>query len=202
MAVFCRPSTDGALRQGEVLSHVRAYAIATDSLDADGELVVNPSHHQHVIVLSQDCDLDWDFRATQSLREGGTSDEESANLSSRKLEGVLLCDVFEATEIHGAANVNKRVWDRIKINKDDRYHFIEGVEPRYDRQGEGLPEMVLDFKKYFTLAPELLYWQIERGDCYRRVRLDSPYLEHLSHRFSCFMSRVGLPEDYKSMPES
>jgi hypothetical protein len=60
--------------------------------------------------------------------------------------------------------------------------------------------MAIDFKRYFTLPTDELYLRVERQETRRRCGLKSPYLEHLSARFSCFLSRVALPEDHFSEP--
>lgn len=72
--------------------------------------------------------------------------------------------------------------------------------PMQTSRGEGAPELVIDFKRYFTLPTGELYRWIALGETRRRCRLRSPYMEHLSSRFAYFLSRVALPEDYRSEP--
>jgi hypothetical protein len=63
---------------------------------------------------------------------------------------------------------------------------------------EGLSELAIDFKKYFTLPIEELYRRIEIGEAQRRCVLVSPYMEHVCNRFSYFLSRIALPFDHAS----
>ena len=96
--------------------------------------------------------------------------------------------------------MHARIWDKIKINKNDRYHFFQLIPTEADLLGEGLPELAIDFKRYFTIPTDELYWKIDSGDAQRRTCLDHPYLEHLAQRFNSFLSRIALPQDYESMP--
>ncbi len=92
--------------------------------------------------------------------------------------------------------MNSTIWDRVKKNKDERYHFLEKVPAECDLRGEGIPELTVDFKRYFTLPVEEVYYQLTSG-C-RRCVLCPQYLEHLSSRFSYFIGRVALPHDHVS----
>jgi hypothetical protein len=67
-----------------------------------------------------------------------------------------------------------------------------------DRLQEGLPELAIDFKRYFTVPTDEVYRRIELGEARRRCLLISPYLEHLSSRYAYFLSRIALPVDHAS----
>ncbi len=196
------PATDGALRQGEVLSEVVTYEVDRYDPKGDEPPTIRPRPHPFVIVVSQDCDLDWEFKAAKKIANGIKTGEGFDREFSKRLLGILLCEVYEAQEVRSSPEINSQLWKRIKINKDERYHFLEAIPAGRDLLESGLPELTIDFKRYFTIEPDLLYAQINRGGCNRRVRLRSPYLEHLSHRFHSYLSRVGLPEDHKSRPEN
>jgi hypothetical protein len=93
--------------------------------------------------------------------------------------------------------MNKDRWSKVKTNKDERYQFLEKVPSESDALGKGLPELGIDFKRYFCLPTDEAYYRLET-DAMRRCRLRSPYLEHFSTRFSYFLSRVALPNDHRS----
>jgi hypothetical protein len=115
------------------------------------------------------------------------------------VEHLLFCEVATAEALFARVKpLGSRLWDRIKINKDERYHFLQKVAPIDDVQGQGLPEMGIDFKRYFTVAPEEVYYRIEMGESKRRCYLLSPYMEHQCTRFASFLSRVALPDDHLS----
>src|SRR6185312_5761394 len=93
-------------------------------------------------------------------------------------------------------NVDKRTWDRILINKDERYHFLQNIRQCEDAAGQGISALGIDFKRYLTIATDELYRRVELGECQRRARLQTPYAEHLSARFCYYQSRVALPRDH------
>jgi hypothetical protein len=96
--------------------------------------------------------------------------------------------------LKGREGINSTLWKPIKNNKDERYHFLEKVSSEVDVLEKGLPELAIDFKRYFTIPTEEVYVRLE-FDAACRCRLVSPYLEHLSGRFYAFQSRVALPRD-------
>jgi hypothetical protein len=70
VAIYAPSPNDGTLRQGELLSaliQVRlSLATVVDEPEApEFETIVHP----FAIVVSQDCDLDWDFKARQRIAE-------------------------------------------------------------------------------------------------------------------------------------
>jgi hypothetical protein len=178
------------LRQGEFLTDVwRQFQLDVAAIGT-GATTISPVRHRFVVVMTQDCDLDQDFRVRS---EGKVND--------KLLPGILFCEVATAQEVFGRIRqTNPKLWERIKINKDERFHFLQKVEPACDRLHEGLPELAIDFKRCFTLPTEEIYKRIEIGEARRRCVLVSPYLEHLSSRFAYFLSRVALPEDHFSEP--
>jgi len=50
------------------------------------------------------------------------------------------------------------------------------------------------------MPTEEVYQRLRMAGTKRRACLNSPYLEHLSSRFSFYLGRVGLPEDHFSEP--
>ncbi len=90
------------------------------------------------------------------------------------------------------------MWKRVRNNKDERYHFLERAPADCDAQGEGIQELGIDFKRYFTLPTDEVYRWIEMGVIKRRSTLRTPYAEHLSSRFAYFLSRIALPHDHVS----
>jgi hypothetical protein len=179
-----------ALRQGEILSNLHQFRLTIESLGTappEGKAHIHP----FAIILSQDCDLDQDFRVRA---EGKVSD--------KLIPTILFCEVQTADELYGQIRqIESRLGNRIKNNKEERYQFLQRVGVDSDRLQEGLPELAIDFKRYFTIPTDELYRRIEMGEVKRRCCLNSPYLEHLSSRFAFFLSRVALPEDHQSEPQ-
>ncbi len=186
------------LRQGELLSNVIETLCDIRSLTNDVPEFLERTH-PFAFVLSQDCDLDWDFTARLIQQK-----------LQRLIPNVLLCEVKRAkvqaqtiVDSEGSRDSNRsRIWTRIRQNKDERYQFFESIEKCHDLQedDEKIGELVIDFKRYFTVPTDELYVRIKYGETKRRCRLVHPYLEHLSSRFAFFQSRVALPEDHESEP--
>jgi hypothetical protein len=187
-AIYAKSSAgaDRQLDQGEILSDLVHVHIEVPSL-VTPPLRVIAKQHPLAIILSQGCDLEQDFFAR--LR---------GETSSKVVPTILFCEVMIATDIYNTAEVNKRVWDQIKINKHERYHFFQAVGEVFDAMGSGLAECVADFKRFFAVPADEVYERIRSGGAKRRCSLASPYLEHFSHRFANFLSRVALPQDHAS----
>jgi hypothetical protein len=172
------------LRQGEILSDLIHTRLAIESVGT-GEPVVDDFKHPLAILVTQDCDLEQDF----AVRQAG-------EVNYKLIPCLLFCEVVTAEEmIERVADRSKKNWERMQIplNKNERFHFFQRVEPSCDAQQIGLDELVIDFKRYFAVPTAEVYRRIELGEARRRFVLNSPYLEHLSSRFAYFISRVALP---------
>ena len=183
------PGSGSSLRQGEILSNVPQFRFDAATLGIaapSGE----PMYHPYALILSQDCDLEQDFNVRQKQIA-----------SDKLLPSVLFCEVATAEELFGRVKtIGSKLWERIRINKDERYHFLQKAEADSDALRQGLPELGIDFKHYFTIPTDEIYKRIELGEAKRRCILVSPYLEHLRSRFAYFLSRVALPENHISEP--
>lgn len=187
-AVYAASAVEGAMRQGEILSGIVQAKITVGAALAGDEVPIDKVLHPYVMVASQDCDLDLDFKARQGTVK-----------PDKKIPNVLFCEVESAEKLKGDLQ-RADLWERIKINKDERYHFLQRAAPTQDALGEGLPELGIDFKRYFTIPMEELYLQL-RSHAKRRCRLLSPYLEHLATRFCYYQCRVALPAEHESEPQ-
>jgi hypothetical protein len=183
--IYLASETAGALWCCEILSKVVQRRQSLPSLrEAEPEL--ETIVHPFCIIVSQDCDLEQDFVLRQKDR-----------LAVSALPNVLACEVSTSAELKGAVPAGKDIWKRIVQNKDERYQFLRAVPVAYDAAGEGLPELGIDFRRYFTVPCDELYEQFNLG-AQRRCRLASPYKEHFMSRFGHFMARVGLPSEHFS----
>ena len=157
----------------------------------EGMIDVDPVPHELVIVMSQDCDLLQDYNRRQAGEEA-------------TLPNVLFCDVYPAetlrTKVEQQDQLGRRDWKkRIAQNQHERFHYLQRVEPGQDLQGQGLTGIALDFKIYFTMPTDELYARLPM-EIHRRCMLNSPYVEHLAHRFFKFQARVALPRDHEVDP--
>jgi hypothetical protein len=193
--IYCRPS-DGAVRQGEVISALREIWLSTQSDFTETNPRIEFRQHPFAVVLSQDCDLDQDFRTRQNA--AGEHESSSSNL----LSSIMFCEAVMADELRGSgSDMDSKTWKRVRFNKDERYHYLSRVPPLADLQGQGFSELALDFKKYFTVPTHVVYWQL-RAQAKRRCCLLTPYAEHLSGRFFFYQARIALPVDHHRAAEA
>jgi hypothetical protein len=189
--VYAPSVPNDRLWQGEILANLpqvrlALHSVATD-IDSDVEVEIDP--HPFAIVLSQDCDLEQDYKA----RQQGQS----------VLPNVLLCDVLHASALRAKVreieSLGGKDWKIIIQNKNERFQFLQTVSSQEDLAAQGLPALAVDFRLYFTLRTDEIYRRLTQGTA-RRCRLLSPYAEHVSDRFSHYLARIALPADH--LPEN
>ena len=196
--MFSRSPDDvgSSLRQGEILSDVAELKVDPEticSVDADSNYEFVPVTHPFAIVVSQDCDLEQGYNFT--IHSKGNSRHE--------LPSILFCqaqdiDKFRTSEIYKGLFKSSTFKNDFKNNDLLRYHFIQETPLEFDVCGEGLPELGIDFKRYFSIPIAEIYVRIELGHTHRRTVLKSPYRDHFSRRFFNFNNRIALPEEYES----
>lgn len=187
-AIYEKAPSSGPLRQGEIVSNLVQTIVAVDTIGSD-ELEVIPVPHPYAVVVSQDCDLDWDWRERGS---GGGGN------AAKLMSSVLFCEVFTAMEVRERPEINSSAWNYIRTNRDIRFQFLQKAEPDLDLLAEGLPEMVVDFKRYFAIPVDEIYARFNVGELRRRCCFHAPYLQHLATRFSSYQARIALPEQHFS----
>lgn len=195
-AIYQPSVKNTSLRQGEILTDVVQYNPATGELLREAEeLPYKRIIHPYAIVVTQDCDLDWDYRARQS---------DNAQLP-KLLNSIILCEISTAREVRDIADknvMNSKEWNLVASQRHERFYFFEKVPLEFELEQIGLPELTADFKKVFGIDAATLYQQLELGIAKRRAVLASPYLEHFSRRFYSWHSRVALPSQYESQREN
>ena len=193
--VASHPGPILSLRQGEIISDLVQTHLDLDQLEK-GVGVMLSKNHNFCIILSQDCDIEQDCRIrSQLVINNGKLDG-----NDKRIPNILFCEVATAQAVcnSNSDRVDGKTWKRIKINKDERYHLLQKIAPTCDFSGDGLPELCIDFKRYFTIPTDEVYYRLRTGEAKRRCVLVSPYLEHLSSRFCYYLSRVALPLDHVS----
>ena len=181
------PST-GPLRQGEIVSNLVQLMVTLDTIGSD-EIAVNRIVHPYAIVLSQDCDLEWDWHERQG---------EGNNNTAKLMSSVLFCEVQTAENVRRTPGINSNAWNFIRTNRDIRYQFLQKIAPEHDSLVQGLPELVVDFKRYFAISVEEIYARSGIGELQRRSCFHPPYLQHLATRFYYYQYRVALPDPHTS----
>ena len=180
----------GALRQGELLGGVIEFKVKVSELSSRDDLFSDvytpPSvrvNHPLVIVLSPDCDLEWDYQARTDPNEP----------RHKILDHVLLCDLYSTSEIRDAKDIKSKDRDRIKSHQNIRYHRLDAEDLDRALPNPSLPELYLDFKNPFALSVEYVMYLIDKDIAKRRGILPSDILHHMIQRYSSFNGRVSLP---------
>lgn len=188
--------TGFSLRQGEILTGVVQYNPVIDEISSDWhasqELSFTQILHPYTIIVTQDCDLDWDHKARKA---------QTGNVT-KLLNSVILCEIDTAEAVRKTDGMNRKDWELVASHRHERFYFFEKIPPDCDAEQEGLPELTADFKRVFGIDAAVLYRQIELGIVKRRTILASPYLEHWSRRYYSFHGRVALPSQYQSDREA
>jgi hypothetical protein len=210
MGIIYTPATEGALHQGEIIANLEEPFVYTDSIVPDESAIprLGVIKHDLCIVISQECDLDLEYRARISPVEvagrvsAGTSIHDSDGTNSnnpiKNISNILFCDVFAAVKIRNVVE-SRALWGQIEINNQERYHYLRAIAPDEDVRGEGIDYLVVDFRRYFSLTVEEAYERV-RHRAQRRSVLQPVYAAQLSSRFANYLSRVALPEDHKPRP--
>jgi len=174
--------TSSCLRQGEVIENlpevVPAVALG-QPLDLSGNLELRVVRHPTAIVVSQDCDLHWDYEA----REDRTDDH-------KLLAHVLFCDLFTEERIRSAHGLDSQLWRRVRQNQDRRYHHFEAGP--VSGTPDTLTDLYADFNAVFSLPVEYCYALISDQALVRRGYLPSPYLEDFIDRVYHYLGRVAF----------
>jgi hypothetical protein len=176
----------GVFREIVVLEKVEV-APPNNPQEGDGEIEVFETLLPYVLMVSQDCDLEWDDR----LRKPN-----AAKNHDKFLSAMLVCPAYAAGQVklgtHLAdqglvmATYSGSRWDLIQQNNNDRYHYLPAAPEM------GIPELVIDFKRYQTVPRDTLLLAL--GDKRALGALKPLYRERLSQRFANYLSRIGLPE--------
>lgn len=189
--VYESPSEDGWLRQGEILDGLWEHRVSVATGTSDS-MPIQSISHARVVVLTADCDLEWDYKARQQYDPNGDGGLEAIESASATIPWVVLCDLH-LTEDMRQRVAGSDIWKRVVRNQDERYHILPAAQIGEPSVGE-LPSLVMDFKKAFSIPTSAIYQAIEGGEA-KRIAIVPPIFVHdLMHRFFGFLSRVGTPE--------
>ena len=113
LIIYKASDRNSSLRQGEILTGVIQYKPIMDEIPKEfQELSFIPIKHPYVIVITQDCDLDWDYKARQPDK----------NQPSKLLNSVILCEISTAIEIRNRANeMNRKEWELVAAHRHERF---------------------------------------------------------------------------------
>lgn len=162
---------------GDIFSNIE---IIENIKVVNSKIIVDKISFPYVICLNQECDLNNDFELNQK----------SISKDSCLLH-IAIAPAFNFEKFKNGSHWGK-IFDKtynidnkaylIKDNEIQRFHYLKF--PDVD-----MPELIIDFKHFFTVNREFLYENISNRIC----SIDDLFKEKLSQRFSNFISRIGLP---------
>jgi hypothetical protein len=171
------------LHQGDILRDV---VVLERVVEGEEGLEIQNRTLPYVVVLTQDCDLEQDFcsRADPNRMD-----------CDKFLLTVLMCPAYPAAKLregthlgdeHPMQRLNGDLWKRAKANQSYRYHFLE------TETSVQVPELVLDFKQYFTLPrDEACKYAVAP---HYVATANAIFRENLCRRFADYLTRIALPE--------
>jgi len=151
------------------------------------EVELRTINFPYVICLNQDCDLNSDNRDKVRNPEGNKNCRllhlivAPLFVFDSFLEGTHWGDLFDPV---ASINIKKTEGKKIMNNEDPRYHYLHFNEE------SKLPDMVIDFKHFFTISTEQMYDNLGKRVC----SVEKLYREKICQRFAFFQSRIGLPD--------
>lgn len=173
--------------QGDIYKNIEHIEYANV---ADGIIEVSKIVFPLIIVLTQDCDLEQDYRFRYTTPAPSTQDKyllsvlvapiynvEQFYLGEHLIDLGLTMEPFEKKE-------DKTQNKYLKQNKIPRFHYME-FPPNIP-----IVPSIIDFKHYF--AVDILYLK-NRYSTNFICKVSTLYREDISHRFASFLSRIGLP---------
>lgn len=183
MAFQYLPAPSVELRQGEILAAFYEYRPEKPVAQGpESAISVIPIIHNRVILITQDCDLKSDHLARSE------ENHQHRNI----LRCLILCELFEASEIRDPAVFGTKEWRQVRQNQNERYHCFPAAGIGDGSTGQ-LPELVLDFKRIVPACTEDLYDAIRVGQTQRAALVPDLFIHDLIHRFFSFHARIALP---------
>lgn len=157
------------LEQGDIILSCRINRILTFNDEADGDLVEISQEEHDVVVLTQTCDL-----------------------VNSKVDEVLVALVVGYRDLVDRDSASNQLLVSKEFRKSANAATVIPYLLLQNRTVDPvLPWSLVDFHNLFSIPKDYLSSMVARsGD---RLRLESPYKEHLAQGFAKYMMRVALP---------
>lgn len=170
--------------QGDILRDIEYIEWITENPEEE-KLQIPKIQLPYIVVLTQDCDLEQDYNSKQ---------DNNRENEDKFLQSILVCPAYMATSVKEGTHLKDYGLNRqripsnqfgeVKKNHMYRYHYLESdIELQ-------IPEMVIDFKQYYTIPRDKLY---EFYKTKYLATINYLFRESLSKRFAYYLSRIGLP---------
>lgn len=174
--------------QGDIIKDIEFIEYA---IEKGGNIEISKIRFPLVIVLTQDCDLSQDYMFRKSDPPKSTQD--------KQLMSVLVAPIYNVEHFYEGSHLSEiglkmESFER-RPDKTKNKLFIKNEIPRYHylKFPENIPlvESVIDFKHYFSVNVKYIE-ELKKTNFVGKV--SELYREDISHRFSGFLARIGLPD--------
>lgn len=178
--------TEPRISQGDIIRDVEYIELVSEEA---GKLTIDKVRFPLVVVLTQDCDLLWDYRLRWAEPKPSNQD--------KKLFSVLVAPMYNAEHVYSGEQLTElrmkmQTFNRdgtqgqfLRNNSNPRFHYLE-----FDAGIQVVPSVV-DFKHYFSVNVEYLK-EIKNSNFV--CQLPTLFREDICQRFSSFLSRIALPD--------
>ena len=178
---------EGRIVQGDIIRDVEHVEYVKEQR---GVIEVSKIVFPLSVVLTQDCDLEQDFKFRWS-RENRPTNQDKYLLS------VLVAPLYNVEHVYDGMHLSelglqmmtiskkKTPGEYLRNNERPRFHYIE-----FDSAVPIVPS-VIDFKHYFSVNGVYLK-RLKRSNFV--CRLPDLFREDLSLRFANYLARIGLPD--------
>jgi hypothetical protein len=168
-------SGDEDLMQGDFIYECPIVVPAVSKL-GEGMTIEATVRNYNVVILSQSCDMKY-----------------------KKIKLVLVCPFWPLEEYakkytHLKSDNSK---EALRRGYNPGHHLLAKCELDGFRKDDYL---VVEFKSVFSVPLDYISEKAKSQD--KRLRLKSPFREHLSQAFARFFMRVGLPADIPKFIEN
>lgn len=180
---YYRRYNEDRIVQGDILRDVKFRDWDWD--DNKHDIIIYEKDLPYIVILTQDCDLEWDFKYRTTTQKN----------DDKKLQSVLVCPAYGWEKFIQGEHLKKFELTMETIHSDkrklikkqqvSRFHYLE------EDVKDQIPALVIDFKHYYTLPIGFLRHIYKNHYAYSMNEL---FRECLSQRFSFYLSRIGLPE--------
>ena len=177
--------------QGDIYKDVKLIQDITYSESPEGEKEWNFNEvtYNYSIILTQECDLEQDFKNRKEENED----------HDKYIPMILMAPAYLAESLRYGGHledygkkmqrINSKEWDKIKKQENKRYHHLKVDIDK------NIPEFTIDFKHFYAISRDYFYNNIMKESYIASLTI--LYREELSQRFCNFISRIGIPNNRK-----
>jgi hypothetical protein len=179
------------ISQGDIYKDVEFIEYA---IEKAGVIEISKIVFPFVLVLTQDCDLNQDYTVRWAKKDTSNHD--------KKLISVIVAPLYNVEHVYNGDHLSELGMNMAKINQGatpgktlrqnqtPRYHYLEFPA------NIPIVSSVIDFKHYFTVNVEYLKKHKKANFI---CQIGPLYREDVSQRFSSYLSRIGLPENSRTI---